>query len=174
VLAASITWLLHLRTKNAEPEAEPVAIETNIEASPTTDAAPSTPSDVATAVKPNDGGKVPVKDRATSASSAPASERVPAAATPTTPVARGKVRLQFSFTQESWVEVYDSHNTRMLYDVGNAGQTRGVDVDPPAQIVLGNASAVTTAANGREVTVPPRRVVNQVARFTVGADGAAQ
>ena len=59
-------------------------------------------------------------------------------------MARGKVRLRFSFNQESWVEVYDARGTRMLYDVGFAGQTRGVDVDPPAQIVLGQAAAVST------------------------------
>jgi hypothetical protein len=84
------------------------------------------------------------------------------------------VRLRFSFTQESWVEVYDAHGTRMLYDVGYTGQTRGVDVDPPAQIVLGVAAAVSTEVNGRQVAVPARRIANQVARFTVGSDGNAQ
>jgi hypothetical protein len=62
----------------------------------------------------------------------------------------------------------------LLYDVGFPGQSRNVDVDPPAQVVLGQATAVNTEANGRIVTVPPRRIANQVARFTVSADGSAQ
>lgn len=93
---------------------------------------------------------------------------------PTAPAAKGKLRLRFTFSQESWVEVYDSRGTRLLYDVGSAGQSRNVDVDPPAQIVLGQASAVSTEVNGRVVVVPERRIANQVARFSVGADGAVQ
>jgi cytoskeleton protein RodZ len=90
------------------------------------------------------------------------------------PAAKGKLRLRFSFSQESWVEVYDSRGTRLLYDVGSAGQTRNVDVDPPAQVVLGQAAAVSTEVNGRVVAVPERRIANQVARFSVGADGTVQ
>jgi cytoskeletal protein RodZ len=88
--------------------------------------------------------------------------------------ARGKLNLRFTFTQESWVEVYDAQGTRLLYDVGQPGQSRGVEVDAPAQIVLGMAGAVTAEVNGKTIEVPPRRVANQVARFTVGADGIAQ
>jgi cytoskeleton protein RodZ len=182
LLAGSVAWFLHMSPKPAEPAQEsvvtaPVSTETTqvidsgIAASNETPAVPKA-ADV----------KAPTKDRSVAAPNpAVIAERAPATATapttttaPVTPVARGKLRLRFSFTQESWVEVYDARGTRMFYDVGFTGQTRGVDVEPPAQIVLGMASAVTTEANGREVNVPPRRVVNQVARFTVGADGAAQ
>ncbi|HTE40912.1 MAG TPA: RodZ domain-containing protein [Steroidobacteraceae bacterium] len=90
------------------------------------------------------------------------------------PAARGKLNLRFVFSQESWVEVYDVHGTRLLYDVGQAGQSRGVEVEAPAQIVLGMAGAVNAEVNGKIVEVPARRIINQVARFTVGADGVAQ
>ena len=91
-----------------------------------------------------------------------------------TVAARKKVTLRFTFTQESWVEVYDTRGTRLLYDVGQPGQSRSVDVDPPAQIVLGQAGGVSTEVNGKVVEVPAQRVANQVAKFTVQADGSAQ
>jgi cytoskeleton protein RodZ len=91
-----------------------------------------------------------------------------------TALSRGKMKLRFVFSGESWVEVYDARGNRMLYDVGSAGQSRSVDIEPPAQVVLGLASAVVTEVNGREVAVPPRRIANQVARYTVAADGSVQ
>lgn len=83
------------------------------------------------------------------------------------------MRLSLTFSDQSWVEVYDARGTRRLYDVGEAGQTRTVQVEPPAQLVLGNAPAVSVEANGRAVAVPAR-VANQVARFTLRADGTIQ
>ena len=187
VLAGLVAWLLNMRSKPADPAAESIAVETPANTAGPTQPAESTVADAtqpASATQPADAGKAAANNRNVAApitpvtpdrvSAPPATPITSTISTPAAPAARGKVRLRFSFTQESWVEVYDARGTRMLYDVGFAGQTRGVDVDPPAQIVLGLAAAVTTEVNGREVTVPVRRISNQVARFTVGPDGAAQ
>lgn len=106
--------------------------------------------------------------------STPAQANVPPAIVPTPRAStNATMRLSLTFAEQSWVEVYDARGTRRLYDVGEAGQTRTVQVEPPAQLVFGNAPAVSLAANGRPVTVP-QRVANQVARFTLRADGSIQ
>jgi cytoskeleton protein RodZ len=180
VLAGAVAWLLHVSSRPAEPPAGAVTIEatTSTATVQAADAAPVASVGSSSALKPVDATKAASTDRGVLPPNPAAGERGQATAQASTPqvalAARGKLRLRFSFTQESWVEVYDARGTRKFYDVGFAGQTRGVDVEPPAQIVLGLASAVTTEANGRPVAVPARRVINQVARFTVGADGAAQ
>ena len=80
------------------------------------------------------------------------------------------IRLRFLFDAESWIEVYDAHGSRRLYDVGQAGQTRTLNVDAPAQVVLGNAGGVIAQVNGQAIELPERRS-GQVARFAVSADG---
>jgi cytoskeleton protein RodZ len=181
VVAGAVAWLLHMSSKPAESPAEAVAVEdtTNTPPTQTVEAPATAPSEASGGAKPAEPAKTTGKERGVLPPNTPPLDRSQVTAQPATtaavaPVARGKVRLRFSFTQESWVEVYDAHGTRMLYDVGFAGQTRGVDVDPPAQIVLGLAAAVNTEVNGRQVAVPARRIANQVARFTVGSDGTAQ
>jgi cytoskeleton protein RodZ len=180
LVAGAVAWLLHMRSKPAEAPAEVIAVEetTNTPPAQSVEPAATATSEAPAGVKPPEQAKPTGKERSILPPNSQAADRgqVTAQATtaPVTPVARGKVRLRFSFTQESWVEVYDAHGTRMLYDVGFAGQTRGVDVDPPAQIVLGLAAAVTTEVNGRQVAVPARRIASQVARFTVASDGTAQ
>jgi cytoskeleton protein RodZ len=83
----------------------------------------------------------------------------------------GKVRVRLTFARESWVEVYDAGGNRMLYDVGRADLPRMIDVEPPALVVLGDATAVTTEANDKVVAVPPKNISGTVARFTIMADG---
>jgi cytoskeleton protein RodZ len=183
VLAALVAWMIHERSKPPLSGLEPAAVAIESPANsampqPTEVTPPATTSEPSSVTKEADANKTAIRDRSVAPPITASNDRgqvaTPPATAAATQVARGKVRLRFSFSQESWVEVYDARGTRMLYDVGFAGQTRGVDVDPPAQIVLGMASAVGTEVNGRQVTVPARRIVNQVARFTVGADAVAQ
>jgi cytoskeleton protein RodZ len=188
LLAGVVAWVIHTSSKPAttDPVVAPLDTSKESEARQSPVVQTSTAATTNTAVPPTANSQS--SNTANSAignpiaaerqSLQPAISAAPSTASTQTPpsqtTAARKVRLRFSFTQESWVEVYDARGTRLLYDVGFPGQTRGVDVDPPAQIVLGQAAAVNTEANGRAITVPPRRISNQVARFTVGADGTAQ
>jgi cytoskeleton protein RodZ len=171
VVAGIVAWLIHEHSKSANKASVPIA-----EAPATSDAViQNGPVPVLPAVQTTVQGTTTTNAVTTANKSTTERQAItPAVASAPTPVTRGKVRLRFSFTQESWVEVYDARGTRLLYDVGFPGQTRGVDVDPPAQIVLGQAASVSTEVNGRAISVPARRIANQVARFTVGADGVAQ
>lgn len=98
----------------------------------------------------------------------------PTAAAKVIPVVATKVRLRFAFNQESWIEVYDAHGTRVLYDVGQPRQSRSVSVELPAKVTLGAANAVTIEVDGRAISVPARNISNSVARFTVAADGKVE
>jgi cytoskeleton protein RodZ len=187
VLAGIVAWLLHTSAKPALQDPVETPVETPSVSSTMSQTAqsevaksPASSSSAAT-MSANQPANSATTDKSTATekqnlsppTAAPLASSVQATAT-TQAAATRKVRLRFSFTQESWVEVYDARGTRLLYDQGFPGQTRNVDVDPPAQIVLGQATAVNTEVNGRVIAVPPRRIANQVARFTVSADGSAQ
>jgi cytoskeleton protein RodZ len=169
VVAGIVAWLIHEHAKSASKVSAPISetpatlgVITQNESAPVLLAAQTAvPGNTATITT-------------TTANKTATERQALAPAAMSTPATRGKLRLRFSFTQESWVEVYDARGTRLLYDVGFPGQARGVDVDPPAQIVLGQAASVSTEVNGRAISVPARRIANQVARFTVGADGVVQ
>ena len=79
-----------------------------------------------------------------------------------------------TFARESWVEVYDVNGNRMLYDVGRTDLPRMIDVEPPALVVLGDASAVTTEANDQMLAIPKKNIAGTVARFTIAADGTVK
>ncbi|MFL6575095.1 MAG: helix-turn-helix domain-containing protein [Povalibacter sp.] len=98
----------------------------------------------------------------------------PAAAAPVTSAGSAStntVSLRLQFNASSWVEIYDGANKRLLYDIGQPGQTRTVSGQPPLRVTLGLSSAVTVAVNDRAVPVP-RRADRDAARFTVMPDGS--
>ncbi len=77
------------------------------------------------------------------------------------------------FSDSSWVEIYDAVNTRLMYDIGQPGQTRTVRGAAPLRVTLGMASAVNMDVNDRAVAVP-RRAGRDSTRFTVWPDGSAR
>lgn len=96
-----------------------------------------------------------------------------AAAATTAPVATDAsvVRLRLQFASPSWAEVYDADGRRLMFDIGQQGQSRMVSGSAPLRVNLGVASAVTVEVNDRPVAVP-RRAGRDAARFRVAADGA--
>jgi cytoskeleton protein RodZ len=161
VLVILLAWIFVGRSQEQQ--------STEIAAAPAEVAAPEAEIEIPAAASP--GGQPAA---VSSTPSAPIATTPSAPAVRPAPATRRKVSLRFAFTQESWVEVYDARGTRLLYDVGQPGQSRSVDVDPPAQVVLGMASGVNTEVNGAVVEVPARRISSQVAKFTVQPDGSVQ
>jgi cytoskeleton protein RodZ len=159
-LVILIAWLLVGGQPTAPQESVVDAASAPIESAPPAEAT-VTPPAATTASTP-----------APPAAAVPAQSQASQPKTVVTP--RRKVTLRFTFAQESWVEVYDSRGTRLLYDVGQPGQSRSVEVEPPAQVVLGQAAGVTTEVNGKAVELPAQRGSSQVAKFTVSPDGTAQ
>ena len=97
----------------------------------------------------------------------------PAAATATGAGVANAVSLRVQFSGSSWIEIYDGADKRLLYDIGQPGQTRTVSGQPPLRVTLGMSSAVTLAVNDRPVPVP-RRPGRDATRFTVSADGTVR
>jgi cytoskeleton protein RodZ len=97
----------------------------------------------------------------------------PAAATATEAGVANAVSLRVQFSGSSWIEIYDGADKRLLYDIGQPGQTRTVSGQPPLRVTLGMSSAVTLAVNDRSVPVP-RRPGRDATRFTVSADGTVR
>ena len=87
---------------------------------------------------------------------------------PPAPGATHKVALRFS--ADSWVVISDGSGKELLYELMRSGSTRVLEgVQPPLQVVLGNASAVTVEYN--DVLFDHSRFsTNGVARFTLGVN----
>ncbi len=78
-----------------------------------------------------------------------------------------EVRVVFRFREDSWIEVFDANDTRLLARIGAAGTEKVITGTPPLRVVLGNAPAVDVEFEGKPYTlrVNPN---TQVARFNLG------
>jgi cytoskeleton protein RodZ len=154
VVLAVVAWLI----SSDEPAPPTVA------PSPPAVAPPPAP---AAAPAPVAAPALPVPDAATAAGAAPTA----AAATPPLP---GSVRIEFTFTEESWVRV--GADGRWLADgIEKAGSTRVIDAVPPVEVTLGNAAGVRLRVDGADYGLPAGASSpgSNVARFRIDGPGAA-
>lgn len=97
------------------------------------------------------------------------SEQAASAAVPSA----SDVALRLRFSDSSWVEIYDATDRRLMYDIGQAGQTRTVSGVAPLKVTIGLASAVMLDVNNQLIPVP-RRGGRDATRFTVWPDGTVR
>lgn len=71
------------------------------------------------------------------------------------------------FSSDSWAEVYDAEQEKLVSRIGKAGSTATVEGVPPFSLVLGFAPGVRVEYNGKNVDVLSRTRGN-VARLQVG------
>ena len=83
------------------------------------------------------------------------------------PVPQAKVSAKFQFNEDSWIEVYDVNNDRLLARIGRAGTAKSIEGVPPLRVVLGNAPGVKVEFEGEPYKVRIRQGA-QVARFKLG------
>jgi cytoskeleton protein RodZ len=95
----------------------------------------------------------------------PAQSGVIAAAATSTSASNGD-RLEFRFTDESWVEVKDADGKTLLSQLNAAGSQKVVEGRAPFTLVIGNASAVQLRHNDASVDLKPHMKVD-VARMTL-------
>jgi len=108
----------------------------------------------------------------------------PAAPTPATPPRElplgteqpsgPRMKLSLVTTQDSWAEVRDAKQNRLLYEMVPAGRTVVLEGAGPFSVFLGNVEGVSVELNGKRFdTTPYRR--GPIARFSVGepAGGAS-
>lgn len=126
-------------------------------ATPAVPAAPTPRAAVAIAPAP----ATPAAAAVPQASPAPGAEPVPAV--PAGP----RVRLVLVFDQDSWVDIRDARQVKLLYENVPAGRTVPLEGVAPLSIFLGNAAGVRVEFNGQNVDIASYRR-GMVARFTLG------
>lgn len=78
-----------------------------------------------------------------------------------------RARLVFYVAEDSWTEVRDAYQQRLIYETVAAGRVVTLEGVVPLQVFLGNADGVRVELNGRAYDILRHRR-GQVARFTVG------
>jgi cytoskeleton protein RodZ len=87
---------------------------------------------------------------------ASANNAVPVAAAPVVALApTGMTKLEFSATQETWVNVMDASGREVYSKTIFAGSRESIDVKPPVNVTVGNAGATSLSMNGKAVELAP-------------------
>lgn len=84
-----------------------------------------------------------------------------------TPNINDRRRLVMYFDDESWADVRDRDDHKLLYQTVTRGRVILLEGEPPFQVFLGNAKAVRVQYNG-QFTEFTQHVSGLFARFTVG------
>ncbi|WGI26031.1 DUF4115 domain-containing protein [Halomonas alkaliantarctica] len=77
-------------------------------------------------------------------------------------------RLELTFNEQSWTEIFDATNQRVFVGLQSPGTSTTVEGEPPFRLTVGNATGVELRYQGEEVDLPARAGANNVARFTLG------
>lgn len=105
------------------------------------------------------------------AAAAPAPPTPPAATLPQAPTGpRGTLVVHAE--QDTWVDVRDSRQVKLLYETLTAGRAVTLEGTAPISVFLGNAAGARVEYNGRIVDVA-RHKRGMFARFTVGEEEAS-
>lgn len=76
-------------------------------------------------------------------------------------------RLVLTFSEDSWVQVYDANRVRKLLGIMKADTQRTVMGEAPFSVTLGNSEGVEVTINGERFDQGPH-VRGNVARFEIG------
>ncbi len=87
-------------------------------------------------------------------------------------IAPGDDKLQLTFKDQSWTEVYDANDERLLFGLMNAGATKKVEGTAPFRILLGNSPAVRIIFNGEPFDHSRFDRWDKTARFNVDSASA--
>ena len=71
---------------------------------------------------------------------------------------------------DCWIEIFDSGNEKVFYDLARAGQTLVLSGTAPFSVLLGNADAATVEFNNAPFDIAPHVTGIGIARFVLGAD----
>jgi len=77
-------------------------------------------------------------------------------------------RLELTFNQQSWTEIFDANNQRVFVGLQEPGTSATVEGEPPYRLTIGNSTGVELRYQGEAVDLGERAGANNVARFTLG------
>lgn len=89
------------------------------------------------------------------------------APTPVAPPAGPRIKFVLHTDQDSWADIRDARQTKLLYETVPAGRSVTLEGAAPVSIFLGNAAGVRLEYNGQAVDVA-RHQRGMMARFTLG------
>ncbi|HEX5459980.1 MAG TPA: RodZ domain-containing protein [Steroidobacteraceae bacterium] len=114
----------------------------------------------------------PVRVAATATEASPqralGTELAPAGA-----VTHGQIDAVFTYSADSWTEVYDATGRRLLYGLSTGPATHKLEGVPPLSVMLGDANDVTIEIAGRPASISRFVRSDHTARFLIAADGRA-
>lgn len=141
------------------------------------DAVPTTDEPLQTA-KPADEAPLAAASGTPATPQTPVALVPPPVAAPTpAPVVRAslpagpRVNLVFRAEQDSWADIRDARQVKLLYETVPAGRTVTLEGVAPVSIFLGNAAGVRLSYNGQAVDIERHRH-GMMARFTLGTGEA--
>ncbi len=123
------------------------------------------PDVVEVEIEDTDMEEAAVEGGALSAMQAPPSLRAATTAKRITPL--GDDRLDFSFSDDCWVEIKDETGRTLYSDLSRAGDNLSLIGRSPFRVLLGYSPAVAMALNGNPIALAPY-TRNNVASFAVG------
>lgn len=77
-------------------------------------------------------------------------------------------QLSLIYNEQSWTEIYDANDRRILVGLQSADTQATAEGEPPFRLTIGNASGVTLSYRGEAVDLGAHTGGNNVARFTLG------
>ena len=83
----------------------------------------------------------------------------------------GQIDAVFTYSANSWTEVYDATGRRLLYGLASGPATRKLEGVPPLSVMLGDASGVTIEIGGRAASISRFVRSDHTAHFLIAADG---
>ena len=83
-----------------------------------------------------------------------------------------ETQLRLDLNNDSWIEVYDSRDRKLFYDVASAGSVQTVSGRGPLRVVLGNAAGVTVEVDGQAREIPAGAIDGEGASFVVNRSGS--
>ncbi len=76
--------------------------------------------------------------------------------------------LVIRVTADSWVDIKDSEDNQLIYDLAKTGETYNLSGQPPFRVFLGNAPGISISFRGEEVDLGGRIRADNTARIRVG------
>lgn len=153
----------------ATPPPSPITARPSAPALPAT---PPAPPVAVTSVPPPPAPAPAPAPFSASAPVAPASPSAPTAAADTEIPTAARAQIVLRTEQDSWAEVRDAQDSRLLYENVPAGRTVKIEGEAPLSVFVGNVDGVKVEYNGRPYDIS-RYKRGMVARFTLGASPPA-
>ena len=82
----------------------------------------------------------------------------------------GPDSIKVVVSEDCWVEIFDTNNKKIFYDLARAGQTLILNGTAPFSVLLGNSAGAIIEFNNIPIDTTPYRSRIGMARFVLGED----